>query len=204
MKNISFNRATHGFFDNLVSYFVSISSIGTSLSLRSNGEIIRWSSTDFLTLEGMKSVSNCEIQFYPDKTLDIVSRNEWPDVLELIKVPLTSNPPNHPILLTGLHKLHGSLIQSAYVDYFESFRDEIEIKFGKNTNDWPPVWNFGRVIRNAFAHDSKISIKNPESPEVVWMTLRYNFSDNGKSILYQDISPVEVIFLMEEMDACRK
>jgi len=60
--------------------------------------------------------------------------------------------------------------------------------------------NFGRVVRNAFAHGGLINIENPNSQPVSWRGLTYGPQHHGRQILYTDVTPVEVIFLMDEMD----
>ncbi len=204
MRDFLYEKKTHGFFDDLVSYFASISSLGTNFELQQTGKAQQWLPDHYLTIEGIKSVTNCEIRFYPHDTLNTILNNSWPNEIRIQEVPLTTNPPQHPILLTGIQKVHGSMIQSAYVHYFESYRFEIEQKFGSNPMNWPLVWNFGRIIRNAFAHGGKINILNPNSPKVTWKSLEYDSSYNGRNIMYNDITPVETIFLMDEMDTQRR
>jgi len=70
--------------------------------------------------------------------------------------------------------------------------------------NWPSVWNFGRIIRNAFAHGGEINFSNPNASKVKWKTLAYDASFNGRNIMYNDITPVETIFLMDEMDIQRR
>ena len=35
----------------------------------------------------------------------------------------------------------------------------------------------------------------------MWRNLKYDFNDNGRAILFDDLTGVELILLMEEMDA---
>jgi hypothetical protein len=50
-------------------------------------------------------------------------------------------------------------------------------------------------------HRGKIKFDNAAAQPVAWRTLQYSPGDNGKVILFQDVAYVEVISLMEEMDA---
>lgn len=204
MKEIILQKKTHGFFDELVSYFASICALGTSLELQNRGIAQPWLPNQHLTLEGMKSVTNCTIRFYPHAMLNTISNNRWPEEINLQEIPLESEPINHPINLTSIQMIHGSMIQSAFIHYFESYRVKVESKFGKEPIKWPEIWNFARVIRNAFAHGGKIKFDNQKSPKVNWKSLEYDPKSNGKNILYKDITPVEVIYLMEEMDRARR
>ncbi|WP_291399560.1 hypothetical protein [Daejeonella sp.] len=204
MEDFIFEKPKHGFFDELVSYFASISSLGTNFELQKTGRAEKWLPEHYLTIEGIKSVTNCEIRFYPHDTLNEISINSWPNKIRLQKAPLTKNIPEHPIVLNGIQKLHGSMIQSAFIHFYERYVSEVKLKFGENTMNWPAVWNFGRVIRNAFAHGGEIKIENPNSPKVSWSSLEYDSTFNGRNIMYKDITPVETIFLMDEMDKQRR
>jgi hypothetical protein len=77
----------------------------------------------------------------------------------------------------------------------------IEEKFGKEVESWPNVWNFARLVRNAFSHGGRIKISNPKTPKIIWRELEYDYFSNGKSIMYSDLTAVELIFLMIEMDS---
>lgn len=63
------------------------------------------------------------------------------------------------------------------------------------------MWNFGRTIRNAFAHDGQIEIRGPSAPPVTWKSLNYTHTDNGRQIFLHDMGEAEAILLMAEMDA---
>ena len=204
MRDILFEKTTHGFFDGLVSYFTSISALETNFGAQLTGKAKQWLPYHYLTIEGMKSVTNFEIRFFPHDMLNTILNNNWPNEIRLQEIPLTANPPAYPIVLTGLQKVHGSMIQSVFVHYFESYRFQIESKFGSNPIHWPSVWTFGRIIRNAFAHGGEINILNPNSPKVTWKSIEYDSTSNGRNILYNDITPVETIILMDEMDIHRR
>lgn len=40
-----------------------------------------------------------------------------------------------------------------------------------------------------------------QHPPVHWRNLKYDFKDNGRPVLFNDLTGVELILLMEEMDA---
>jgi hypothetical protein len=126
--------------------------------------------------------------------------NRWPTQVVVDETPIAQNPPKYATWLTGLRGVHGSMIFNAFVQYFEANRHRAEAKYGNSTQTWPATWNFGRIVRNAFAHGGKINISNPGASPVVWRTLTYAAAQNGRQLLYQDLTPVEVILLMEEMD----
>ena len=46
----------------------------------------------------------------------------------------------------------------------------------------------------------KINFENPSAQNVQWKTLSYGPANNGGETMYQDLSPVDIIYLMEDMD----
>jgi len=154
-----------------------------------------------IIIRGRPNVSGLQFAFYPHDLMQVLVKNDWPVTVELHEQPYESSVEGMSIHITGLKRLHASLIESAFVHYFESFRPEVEAKYGTDVQSWPTEWDFGRVVRNAFAHGGKIDIRNDNAPPVAWKTLTYTSNDNGRQIIYQDVTPVEIILLMEDMDA---
>jgi hypothetical protein len=74
------------------------------------------------------------------------------------------------------------------------------LQFAEVSNkQWPDVLNFGRIVRNAFAHGGTLEIRDGTS--VRWGGLRYSKSQNGRRVLYNDLSSADLTILMLEMDA---
>jgi hypothetical protein len=146
------------------------------------------------------SLHHARIHIYAGPVLTELLANRWPTQVVVDETPIAQNPPKYATWLTGLRGVHGSMIFNAFVQYFEANRHRAEAKYGNSTQTWPATWNFGRIVRNAFAHGGKINISNPGASPVVWRTLTYAAAQNGRQLLYQDLTPVEVILLMEEMD----
>ena len=64
--------------------------------------------------------------------------------------------------------------------------------------------NLSRSTRNDMepcSHNGKIFIRDPNHQGVQWRNLKYDHSHNGRPILFDDLTGVELILLMEEMDA---
>jgi hypothetical protein len=93
------------------------------------------------------------------------------------------------------------MIESAFVRYFESLRPTIEANHTADPQQWPSALNFARVVRNAFAHGGQITFRSLTAPGVSWRSLTYTPADNGRQILYQDMTAVEIILLMQDMDS---
>jgi len=197
---LTYSRSRHRFFDDLVTFLSSIASLGIAFDAHRVGTGRPYQPTDYLTLEGIAKVSNLEVRFFPYPVMQILITNGWPTDIYLDDRPFGNPAPPHHLWLAGLQGLHGSMIESAFVHYFETVGPVVEQNHGTDPRNWPSVWNFARVVRNAFAHAGQITFRNLTAPSVSWRSLLYSPADNGRQILYQDVTAVEIILLMEEMD----
>jgi len=94
------------------------------------------------------------------------------------------------------------LVGDAFVSYYERHLEAVVEIWGKESNgNWPSVWQFAWVIRNACAHNGCINFRRSNHPLVFWRGLKYAHADNGRQVLFDDLTGVELILLMEEMDA---
>jgi hypothetical protein len=197
-------RNEHHFFDDLVSLLVSMASLGMATEAHNFGYRPAFKQNERVVLSGSSNVSNTSLLFSPYTLLQPIAKNGWPTVIEFEEQPLDvslNTLQNYPVKLTGVSGLNSMMIQSAYVHYFETIRPQIKTQYGSNTTEWPDVWNFGRVIRNAFSHGGCINFLNPNAQSVNWKTLTYSPSDNGRQVLYRDLASVDIILLMEDMDS---
>lgn len=194
-------QSQHRFFDSLVAFTASASSLGIALAAQKNGNSPGFSPNEYVALTGNPTVAGVEFHFFPHKILSALVGNGWPTTLVLDEHPINPQPVVHSLNLTGLQGVHGAMIANAFVKYFEETRTFTEAKYSTNCQQWPSVWNFGRVIRNALGHKGTIKFDNPNAQPVTWKSLSYSPSDNGKAILYHDVTAVELILLMEDMDA---
>jgi len=106
-------------------------------------------------------------------------------------------PPPKPSIPDGIQRLWGSFYQQAFITYFETNRDDIEAKFG-TTKFWPETLTFGRILRNAFAHGGTIEIRDKAA--ATWRSLTYSDAQNGRQVLYNDMSQGDLTILMLDMD----
>lgn len=201
MQRHSYTPQKHRFFNSLVSFVAGITSLGLAIEVQARLPVRAFSSADFLTLVGIPSVAACEFRVFAGPVLDELAANRWPTMVMIDEVPINHAPPHHPLWLTGVQGVLGSMISNAFVQYFEENRGAVESKYGGSVQGWPAVWNFGRVVRNALAHKGIINIQNSNASAVAWRTLSYGPAQNGRSLLFQDLTAVEIILLMEDMDA---
>lgn len=191
----------HRFFDNLVSFVAGIASLGLALEVQAGHPVRPFGPTDVATLVGFPNVAGCEFRVFAGQVLTELLANRWPASVVIDEVPINHAPPSHPIWLTGMQGVHGSMMANAFVQYFEANRGAVESRYGSNVQAWPATWNFGRVVRNTLAHKGIINFQNANELPVTWRTLTYGPAQNGRQLLYQDLTAVELILLMEEMDA---
>lgn len=201
-----YQRDKHNFFDSLTAFFVSQASYPIAFRAQINGSTNGYTSKDRIGFSGFPNVTNIAISLKPKKLMELIAKDGWPTTLELEVHDLDSNqsPRNFPEMpntqLTGLKGLLNSTAIPMYVEYFESNIDEVRNKFGNDSSKWPNVWNFGRVIRNAFSHGGGIFISNPKSSPVSWKGLTYSPKDNCKQVLFNDMGIADVIILLEDLD----
>jgi hypothetical protein len=189
------------FFDELVGFIISVSILTPAIELQNDIKATKWLPTEYLVIESGRAFCDFQLRVHPSEVLNLISRNIWPKKLQIIKVPFASKKEKHPIIIDCIKKVHGIIIQSSFSKYYENSKSSLEKKFGSKPENWPNVWLFARVVRNAFSHGGKIKILKPNAPKVIWRNLEYDFSSNGKNIMYTDMTAVELIFLMIEMDS---
>jgi hypothetical protein len=201
---IEYRENKHRFFDDLLTMLNSLSSLLVTVEyLRLGYSNIAndtwWPFTLFSVIERKG------LQFRPYALLKIMSEdNQWPArFIEFDEVPYDNRITDPAFVLSspGFIRTTELISQSSFIRYFETLRPNVEIRFGDDPYQWPVAWNFARVIRNAFVHDSKIHFRNANAASITWKTQSYSPTDNGREIMGKDISHGDIIFLMAEMDA---
>ena len=192
----TYTSGSHKFFDELVTILSSMAFFAQSIESKTI------SPTYCIGMGGCTLKK--DLEFYPYDLMQSLLSDSWPSIIELHEKPHESGIPEK-IAKTyssgGIQKLTSIATQGAFIRYFENQRNAIESRFGTDPYSWPTAWNFARVIRNAFAHGGKIKFDNPNARSVTWQTITYSPTDNERMIMYQDISQVDIIYLMEEMDS---
>jgi hypothetical protein len=203
---VEYRQADHGFFPEFVRLAVCLSAVGIAFELHKAGTVQPYGTDQPMVLEGKQAVSGLEVHFFPrplyNKLLSPTGRQ--PQFLKVLKKQINSAPPDHPIKLNNLHLMMSRLVGDAFVSYYERHLETAEKKWGSTKSRWADVWRFGWAMRNALSHDGKISFANPSSKKVHWNTLEYSYSDNGRQVLFDELTGVELILLMEEMDLALK
>jgi hypothetical protein len=140
---------------------------------------------------------NVEVQFQPSEVLRPISRNAWPSALHL-EFRERGDRPTSSVEPTAIQLLMSSLYEHAFVTYFENNRSAMKTRHGA-VSRWPGVLAFARIVRHAFAHGGKVNILDGTS--ATWGGFKYSQADNGKRVMYNDLSAGDLTLLMVEMDA---
>jgi len=126
-----------------------------------------------------------------------------PDRLEIGFVPngfLPDEPHEKPP-----HKSNGfrdatlSITSMLYLSLFERQVPWLTANVSTDRNKWGPIPCFGRMLRNAAAHEGRLSMDNPNTPAVSWKHLTYGPPDNGRQILGGDLNIADLLFFMFDL-----
>lgn len=194
-----YKKGVHRFFDNIALFLTSFStSLVVTELLRTGRSKLAADSKYYMQF------SPCslpvQLTWYPQETLALLAYNNWPSSITLHE-NLTHPPaPIFKLTSSEIVNLQSRLLQSCLLTYFEEHRSLIEAKYGTDPWKWPMPWNFARVVRNAFAHGGVLTYQNPSSKSVTWRALSYDPSQSGRQIIFMDLSFVEVVSLMEDLD----
>lgn len=191
-------RSQHNYFDDVANYLISLISLTLAQELYIKGTAGKYSPNHTVQLDAKQAGKR--LRFYPHTLLDDIFQLKWPTILSFEEKNVTI-PPNAVLNLGALERPLSAFAQSMFVNYFERCRLDIETQYGENTTGWPQDWNFGRVVRNSFAHKAVVCFQNPSAPPVQWRGLAYSSSDNGRNVMNRDLWPADLIYLMMDMDS---
>jgi hypothetical protein len=200
---VTYTPQEHGFFEELVRLVVAYSAVGISFELHASGRVLPYAAGQPMVLEGKPTISGLEIHFFPRQLYSALLNPAGGTLksFKVLKKQINPSPPKHPIQLNNVQLMMARLVGDAFVSYYERHLDAVEAKWVEKRSEWPEVWRFGWAIRNACSHDGKIHFSGQGSKPVMWRNLKYDFNDNGRPVLFNDLTGVELILLMEEMDA---
>jgi len=195
-----YESSKHRFFDNLVVLLAIVDSLAVNFHLQLGHHPSGYAGR-CIEFEGVRDVSGVNLVFPDAHSMMLeITAGKWPTTVKLIERPITG--PDFAVsgTVSGIQRLQSPYLQSVFVHYYETVKPLVEMAHGKPGN-WPATWEFSRVVRNAFSHGGVITIHNPNAATVQWKSLSYTAADNGRQLLFTDLAPVELILLMEDMDA---
>lgn len=153
-----------------------------------------WAADDVAVFDG--AACDVRLTWLPDKNVRSMLRNVWPS--ELIMVSHSAAPISQSTALPlGVfeHFIFG-LGQAMLTTFFERHKKSIRGTFGGVSN-WPPVWKFARVVRNAMSHGGRVRID--DCAQVQWHNLSYSSADNDRRVVLDDLWPADLFVFLNEL-----
>ena len=206
MTKVLLTPGAHGFFDELVTLLVSLSSFNAAVESFWNRGLTTIPNTPGhpLRLYGRFVV----VEWKPNEFMHDVTRDRWPTTLSIDLLDPTApearvNDSGVPFASSAVAAMVHGLVGSMFITYFERVREQVEAKFGASVSAWPSVWNFGRTVRNALTHRGVLEIRSANAPPVTWRSVSLTHTDNGQELLAPTkfLGVGDLIPLLLEMDA---
>jgi hypothetical protein len=208
---VTLTPTTHRFFEDL------ITALGSHAALTA-GYLTHGGNTGYRFLDESPLRMRCLTQRQGNSTLEVVVKPAsiltpltlfaWPTSLDLSFEVVTEaenslSAPSEAAPLTGIQRMLANIMEHAFVAYYERCADEINNARSKAGPGGLPTLAFANVLRNAFAHGGVIHFTQAKAGVTVsWGGLSYSDRDNGRQVMYRDLSQGDVILLMLEMEKC--
>jgi hypothetical protein len=174
---------------------ISTACICTALIARAGQRIYGWANDDCAIIDGLTTdtivqmplvgpVENALRGFVPSEiAINVIQRNE-------------------PFAGAGGPRIKGILINvicPVFVEFYEDHLPWLKANVSPKDTQWPSVWQFGRVVRNAVSHGGCCKIDDPKFVSVQWRGLIYGPAQNKRPILDTDLTFADMLILMFEM-----
>ena len=134
--------------------------------------------------------------------MDAIESGVLPSKLGMVVAPksVVEFPPGS-FDVKGLKGLILGLQGANFSLFAERGCDWVRRHYSTDYNNWPPVANFSRVVRNAIVHGGKVNIQSPRAAPVAWRGLSITHKDHGKAIIQPDyLGAADLIALMLDLD----
>jgi hypothetical protein len=192
----TYTAGYHRFFNDLVNMCLAAACY-TAAFLAYRDRPGRFGSGERVAFPGIGGRFGRDLAFHPDQLLSAFVEDERLTVLILEEYPVISiEPLREEALIVSL------AMQASFVRYYESVVELIEAAHGRRNQwqQWPDVLRFGKIVRDAFAHNGLVDVKDQNAPASIWRGLSYGSLQNGQQVLYGDLALADIIVLMEQMD----
>jgi hypothetical protein len=193
---ITTKRGAHRLHDHLYNFLVSLSSLCIAFQILKHGR----NYPDFApgtnaTIDSFQFDMRVKVPNFEPLLVALDDRH--PDAIEIEFLRGRESPlrvgdpvPFQRILL--------NLMAPIFVQFFEDYKHWIDATFG-NTDNWPEIFNFARLVRNAFSHGNRLTIWNESAKPARWHNLTYDHSHHNRPIGL-DLTIGDILILMFEMN----
>jgi hypothetical protein len=207
----------HGFFDDLVTMLVSLSSymFAMHVSIASNNPkpftqrpLHEWMSyikpikhvEHPLSLS--RNASDQDLIVFPAMLLMHLSLNSWPQFVEYKIVTRSGSLSDMQLSSQGNSQVISRIVGASFTSYYSSCESIIKTKYGAVPDSWPETLRFSWVIRNGFAHGGRIRISDRKLRPVAWKIWSFDYQQDGMRILFEPgmLGIGDIVTLMQEID----
>lgn len=207
----------HGFFDDLVTMLVSLSSymFAMHVSMASNHpkplqersrdellsyilplKIVDWP----LSLGCLATSQNLVV--YPTMLLMAIALDGWPQFIEYTLVPNQESRPDYSLSGQSNKRVVSSIVGTSYTNHYSRCEPIVKSRYGNRPDGWPEVFRFAWALRNGFAHGGTIALDDSELRPIRWKIWSLDSSYSGRNCLFDDGMPGigDIVLLMQELD----
>ncbi|GEM_PF-5809357 len=217
-QTYAFAPSDHGFFDDLVTMLVSLSSyfFAMHVSIASNNPkpfeerpLEEWLSyiapikTLKFPLSLGQNASNQAITLFPAEVLMHLSLDSWPQWIEYRIESQNESQPDARLSAQGNRYVITRIIGASFTNYYSNSEPTFKARYGTVPDKWPETIRFAWLIRNGFAHGGKLNISDPNLRPVTWKLWSFDQQQNGQRFLAEPgmLGFGDVISLMQDFDA---
>ena len=129
--------------------------------------------------------------------IDLAMAGQTPTIIEIEVIPAKPLAPTMR-QYTQPMTIYEGIIGPFFVEFVEAHKGWIQHTYGAQQN-WPDIFYFGNVIRNCLSHGGKIHFTYSKPRAAIWYHLKYDDTDNGKSVIYHELNFADLLMLMVEM-----
>ena len=176
----------------------SLACVQTAVTFRGGGKT-DWADGDYMSYEC--AVFDAEVRLPLGSVIETIIAGIPVNSIELGVCEKSWNyrkAENGTKIIKNTISWHVSILKPFFVEFYENYIEYLRFNLKSDHTKWPTVWQFGRVIRNASAHN-KICIDDQNFAPVSWHKLTYGPNENGKEIFGHDLEIGDLIILMCEM-----
>jgi hypothetical protein len=209
---VTIGPGTHRFFDDLITALAAQASLTAGYLTHAGHSGYRFLDDwpmRLVCLTRRDGNSILEIELKPASILTPLTKFAWPTSLDLkfevvTNVGTSASTASSTATITsplgGMQRIYATIIEHAFIAYFERHRNEINNARSRAGGGLTAL-AFANALRNSFAHGGVIHFEKGKAGLIVsWAGLSYSDQDNGRQVMYNDMSQGDVILLMLEMD----
>lgn len=190
--------ATEGAHEAIFSFLIAVAGFSSLVDVykSSSAEGPKpWPEDHYATFDGL--LCDITLRWKPNLVIFAAVMNGIPNEIEFEEYQLAPKTAENEVNLGALNHFFFGTSQMMIVSYYEKNRRHIEDRFGKIDN-WPPVWQFARMVRNAVSHGNKVNIIDGKS--ATWKGLTYSPASQGRIVINSDLFPADLIIMLRELE----